>query len=254
VREGDLAADLARRDFTVNALAVRVHPGPPELIDPFGGLADLEARRLRVLHPLSFVEDPTRLVRGARLAGRLGLRFDGDALAKAQAALRPSVVANVSGQRLRAELELTLAEPRVAPALRQLDALGALSGLYGLRLDDAAVGGSTRAAARRRRGAARTLAPTRATPTAAYLALLLASTPTRRRARALQRFHWPKRLSQQRERMLALARGEVAVSDERLEALEPATRRRWRRWRPGCAKPWWPSSTHRNALGCAAGT
>ena len=126
VREGDLAADLARRDFTVNALAVRVHPEPVELIDPFGGLADLEARRLRVLHPLSFVEDPTRLVRGARLAGRLGLRFDGDSVAKAQAALRPSVVDNVSGQRLRAELEITLSEARVAPALRQLDALGAL--------------------------------------------------------------------------------------------------------------------------------
>ncbi|MDF1524540.1 MAG: CBS domain-containing protein, partial [Trueperaceae bacterium] len=139
VREGDLAADLARRDFTVNALAVRVHPRPPELRDPFGGLADLEARRLRVLHPLSFVEDPTRLVRGARLAGRLGLRFDDDAAAKARVSLRPSVVANVSGQRLRAELELTLAEARVAPALRHLEALDALEGLYGLKLDEAAM-------------------------------------------------------------------------------------------------------------------
>jgi len=231
VREGDLAADLARRDFTVNALAVRVHPPPVELIDPFRGLADLEARRLRVLHPLSFVEDPTRLVRGARLAGRLGLRFDGDAVAKAQAALRPTVVANVSGQRLRAELEITLAEPRVAPALRQLDALGALGGLYGLRLDDAAValldegrGERARRGERGSRAGEPEVDPDRQQPLA-YLLVLLASTPDDAAATAVERFHWTKRLAQQRAKVIAARAAPPPLTDITLAALEPAARR-----------------------------
>jgi tRNA nucleotidyltransferase (CCA-adding enzyme) len=231
VREGDLAADLARRDFTVNALAVRVHPEPPDLIDPFGGLADLEARRLRVLHPLSFVEDPTRLVRGARLAGRLGLRFDGDAVAKAQAALRPTVVRNVSGQRLRAELELTLAEPRVAPALRQLDALGALRGLYGLRLDEgAAVRLDEERAERARLG----IGPPRADeppldPERAdglpYLLALLATTDDDAAAEAIERFHWPKRVAQLRAKLRAARSTAPPLTDATLAALESAGRR-----------------------------
>ena len=273
VREGDLAADLARRDFTVNALAVRVHPEPPELIDPFGGHADLLARRLRVLHPLSFVEDPTRLVRGARLAGRLGLRFDGDAVAKAQAALRPAVVANVSGQRLRAELEITLAEARVAPALRQLDALGALSGLYGLRHEEAATArldearlerarrgersaqrtrevplgrevpgtGDPSAARARTRGApgarpAETAAdPDRADPTA-YLLVLLAATPDAAAAAAIERFHWTKRLAQQRSRIIAARVTPPPLTDATLGALEPAARRALAALEPGHAE------------------
>lgn len=230
VREGDLAADLARRDFTVNALAVRVHPEPVELIDPFGGLADLDARRLRVLHPLSFVEDPTRLVRGARLAGRLGLRFDGDSVAKAQAALRPSVVDNVSGQRLRAELEITLAEARVAPALRQLEALGALHGLYGLRLDDAAIGRLDEARAEAARRGGRPVAdgaksdPAHADPQP-YLLVLLAATPDADAARAVERFHWTKRLAQQRVRLMAARDAAPPLRDAVLSALEAPARR-----------------------------
>ena len=221
VRAGSLVDDLARRDFSVNALAVRVHPAPTDLIDPFGGLTDLEARRLRVLHPLSFVEDPTRLVRGARLAGRLGLRFDDDALAKARAALRTEVIANVSGQRLRGELELTLAEPRVAPALRQLAALGALEPLYGLALNSAALERLDQDA----QDAPRRGEPDGAPGADAALMVLLAATDDEAAAHAFERFHWPRRLWTQRERVRALAGGEAPVSDERLAALEPSSRR-----------------------------
>jgi tRNA nucleotidyltransferase (CCA-adding enzyme) len=229
VREGDLTADLARRDFTVNALAVRVHPQPPELRDPFGGLADLEARRLRVLHPLSFVEDPTRLVRGARLAGRLGLRFDDDAAAKARASLRPAVVANVSGQRLRAELELTLAEARATPALRHLDGLGALAGLYGLRLDEAAMARLDEDRGERaRRG--ETAAPSdaqgpRGVEATAALLVLLAATPDEGAHAAVERFHWPKRLAAQRAKLRAALATPAPLGDALLGALEAPTRR-----------------------------
>ncbi len=220
VRASSLVDDLARRDFTVNALAVRVHPGPADLIDPFSGLADLEARRLRVLHPLSFVEDPTRLVRGARLAGRLGLRFDDDALAKARAALRPEVLTNVSGQRLRAELELTLAEPRAAPALRHLVAIGAMAPLYGLEVDLHALERLDAAA----REAPRRGEPDAAPGVAAALMVLLCATPDEAAVRAFERFHWPKRLWGQRERVRALAAADAAPTDERLEALDVGSR------------------------------
>lgn len=222
VRAGDLAADLSRRDFSVNALALRLHPEPLALIDPFGGVADLEARRLRVLHPLSFVEDPTRLVRGARLAGRLGLRFDADTVAKAQAALRPRVVANVSGQRLRAELELTLREARVAPALRQLDAIGALAGLFNLRLDDAAISELDDTWGE----GARHHSHNPFEPDAlAYLLVLLASTPDAACAQALERFHWPQRLGQMRERINAARAHPAPLTHGVLAALDVSARR-----------------------------
>jgi len=222
VREGDLAADLARRDFSVNAVALRLHPAPLALIDPFGGVADLAARRLRVLHPLSFVEDPTRLVRGARLAGRLGLRFDADTVAKAEAALRPRVVANVSGQRLRAELELTLREARVAPALRQLEGIGALAGLYGLVLDDAAVRELDDAWGE---GARRDSDPGSVPDAQAYLLVLLAGTPDAAAARALARFHWPQRLAQLRERIRLALQQSGPLTHAQLSALDPSARR-----------------------------
>jgi tRNA nucleotidyltransferase (CCA-adding enzyme) len=209
---------------------VRVHPAPPGLIDPFGGLADIEARRLRVLHPLSFVEDPTRLVRGARLAGRLGLAFDDDTLAKIPAALERSVLRNVSGQRLRAELELTLTEARVAPALAHLVTTGAMRALYGLHVDDAAVG---RLDAQREEDARRGEADVVDDHGAAYLMLLLASTPDDAAERAFARFHWPKRLALLRERVRALASGVAPPSDERLEALDAAARRALAALEPG---------------------
>jgi tRNA nucleotidyltransferase (CCA-adding enzyme) len=73
VRPADLGADLARRDFTVNAMALPL-AGEPELVDPHGGLEDLRAGLLRVLHDASFIDDPTRALRAARYAARLGLR------------------------------------------------------------------------------------------------------------------------------------------------------------------------------------
>ncbi|MDP6108336.1 MAG: hypothetical protein QGI33_07880, partial [Candidatus Brocadiia bacterium] len=75
VRPGAVEDDLARRDFSVNAIALGLAgPRRGELVDPHRGLEDLAARRLRVLHARSFVDDPTRLWRGARYSARLRLR------------------------------------------------------------------------------------------------------------------------------------------------------------------------------------
>ncbi|BDG16069.1 CBS domain-containing protein [Thermus brockianus] len=132
VRPAPIAKDLERRDYTVNAMALSL--ATRELLDPYGGLKDLEARLLRPLHPLSFVEDPSRIVRGARLAARLSFRFAEEALKALPPALLPEVLKTASQSRLRDELLLTLEEDTFYQALALLEELGALRPLYGLTL------------------------------------------------------------------------------------------------------------------------
>ncbi len=119
-----ITQDLERRDFTVNALAVELAGEGWELLDPAGGRRDLAARRLRVLHPLSFVEDPTRIFRAARYASRLGLAFDAWTAGAQARALRLGPYPALSGQRLVAELELILVEARLADILWRLGRAG----------------------------------------------------------------------------------------------------------------------------------
>src|SRR2546422_1324371 len=103
--------DLRRRDFTINAMAIELHSGAFGLLHPLGGRAPPLRPRLRVLHPPSYVEDPTRLFTAARYATRFGLAQDA-ATARAQAlALRLVPYAALSGQRLPPQLQ-----PRRAPA------------------------------------------------------------------------------------------------------------------------------------------
>ena len=107
-----LGEDLARRDFSVNALAMALGPAVfGRLVDPLGAARDLDRRRLRVLHPLSFVEDPTRIFRAARYSARLALRLDAGTRRAMALALSAGVYPALSGQRLLAELELIVAEP-----------------------------------------------------------------------------------------------------------------------------------------------
>jgi tRNA nucleotidyltransferase (CCA-adding enzyme) len=126
VEPAPLADELVRRDFSVNALAIRLDgPAWGEVLDPTGGLADLEARRIRVLHPLSFVEDPTRIFRAARFAARLGFRVEPTTRRLLRAAAGLAVYEALSGERLRAELEAISAEPDPAAVLALLGRLGA---------------------------------------------------------------------------------------------------------------------------------
>lgn len=97
--------DLARRDFTINAMAIPLQ-GEPRLIDPYGGTADLEAGVLRVLHDRSFVDDPTRAIRAARYASRFGFGLE----PRTEELLRATDLTTVSADRRRAELERLAAE------------------------------------------------------------------------------------------------------------------------------------------------
>jgi tRNA nucleotidyltransferase (CCA-adding enzyme) len=125
VMPASIDEDLARRDFTVNALALELGPEALTLIDRFGGRADLAARRLRVLHPLSFVEDPTRIFRCARYAARLRFLVDAWTARAMTLALNLVPYPALSGGRLVAELELIARDIRPAAALRALGRAGA---------------------------------------------------------------------------------------------------------------------------------
>jgi putative nucleotidyltransferase with HDIG domain len=99
-------ADLQRRDFTINAMAERVPDG--SVIDPFGGAADMRARRLRMIFPEAFQEDPLRILRGARFTARFGLEPD-EATAAAMAGAGP-LLSTVSAERVREELSKLLTQ------------------------------------------------------------------------------------------------------------------------------------------------
>jgi tRNA nucleotidyltransferase (CCA-adding enzyme) len=116
VRPASLEEDLARRDFTVNAMAVLAGPdGLGETLDPFGGARDLKAKVLRILHPKSFVDDPTRLLRAARYAARLGLSPEPATLKAMKSA---TGLGAVSRERIRQELWRILEEADPVPPLK----------------------------------------------------------------------------------------------------------------------------------------
>jgi tRNA nucleotidyltransferase/poly(A) polymerase len=123
---GSLEEDLARRDLTVNALAVPA-AGDAVLIDRHGGVADLRERRLRLVRPTALADDPVRLLRLARLAEQLGFAVDPGAVARGREAA--GRLWDAPGERLFDELRRLLRLGRPDRALRLLDELGALGAL-----------------------------------------------------------------------------------------------------------------------------
>jgi tRNA nucleotidyltransferase (CCA-adding enzyme) len=257
VAAGDLAQDLARRDFSVNALALPLSRAArarhPEIVDLFDGASDLAARRLRVLHDHSFHDDPTRALRAARLGPRLGFALTAGTRAALRNALRDGCFGAVSGDRLRRELERVFEDANrgldPARALRLLDdwhVLGALE--PGLALPRAS------ALPLRRLGRAIAAPPwkgPRWRPWMAGFGVWLAPLASALRRRALHRFglrgepaHRVAALPQDAERAiraLARARGRGAIdavlgelSEEALYAVfagaPPAMRRRVARY------------------------
>ncbi len=142
VRTSPIRQDLYRRDFTINTLAIRLGPEEtPELIDFFGGRRDLEDGVLRVLHSLSFIDDPTRVLRGVRLECRLGFTLSPETLRLVDLALAEGVFERLSGPRLRDELIALLDDP--ATALKGIERLSGL-GLLPVLHPDLTLGRATR--------------------------------------------------------------------------------------------------------------
>ena len=137
VEHAGIRSDLARRDFTINAMAVSLKPETfGDLFDYFGGREDLEARRIVVLHNLSFIEDPTRILRAIRYENRYGLRMDEHTLNLARACCAMDLVGDLSSARLRDELVSLLDEDKVDFSLRRTEELGVWPAIHGrLRVD-----------------------------------------------------------------------------------------------------------------------
>ena len=121
--------DLPRRDFTVHAMAVSLNRGDfGAILDPLDGRGDLRARRLRVLHARSFEDDPTRILRAVRYAGRLGFEIEEGTARLLVGSLR--WLDSVSGDRIRRELERTATEERLGDILELAEGLEVLEAIH----------------------------------------------------------------------------------------------------------------------------
>ena len=129
VKPGGLTDDLARRDFTINTLALRLdgsHWG--ELRDDLGGLEDLKRGLVRILHSRSFLDDPTRLFRAVRYEQRYGFQVAPETLVLISPARQG--IGALSAERIRHELDLILEEDKAAAMLGRLAALGLLQPVH----------------------------------------------------------------------------------------------------------------------------
>jgi tRNA nucleotidyltransferase (CCA-adding enzyme) len=131
VSPGTLADDLLRRDFSINAIAFDI--GAEQLHDPTGGQRDLEHQTIRVLHDLSFIDDPTRIFRAIRLGTRLGFTLEVNTEESLRGAISSGALATVSKERLWRELFLAFEEDRAARVVEALNRSGALDVLFGRR-------------------------------------------------------------------------------------------------------------------------
>jgi tRNA nucleotidyltransferase (CCA-adding enzyme) len=121
VAPAPLAEDLARRDFSINAMAVGLTGDDlGHLYDPTGGLADMEEGLVRVLHDRSFLDDPTRLLRAVRYAVRLGFVLDPETERLAREAAAADALSTVSGARIRDELMDLLGELDAPAAIKRM--------------------------------------------------------------------------------------------------------------------------------------
>ncbi|MBZ0278549.1 MAG: CBS domain-containing protein, partial [Anaerolineae bacterium] len=121
VYHSSIKLDLQRRDFTVNTLAVQLSPRPAmgRILDFYGGLHDLQGRLIRVLHSLSFVDDPTRILRAVRFEHRLGFTIEPRTAELIETAL--PMLGRITGERVRNELLLLFKEPEPENALLALN-------------------------------------------------------------------------------------------------------------------------------------
>ena len=134
VERGSIKMDLYRRDFSINAMAIRLNPAVfGQLVDCFDGQDDIKNKRVRTLHALSFVEDPTRMFRAVRFEQRYGFRMG----AQTERFVRNAVddlhlIHHLSGSRISHELELMMEERNPALGFKRLDELGLLAEVHPL--------------------------------------------------------------------------------------------------------------------------
>src|SRR5262249_48347946 len=121
--------DLARRDFSIGAMALTI-VRRPRLLDPLGGRDDLRRGLVRILHARSFVDDPTRVFRAVPYAARLGFRLEPSTRRALVAAVAGGALDRISADRLRREIRLILEEPEHGRAIASLQRLGVAAAVH----------------------------------------------------------------------------------------------------------------------------
>ena len=133
VELSSIKMDLYRRDFTINALAVHLNPGQfGKLVDFFGGQKDLKEKVIRVLHALSFVEDPTRIIRAIRFEQRFGFQIGKQTERLIKNAIQLDIFTRLSGRRILHELKMIFAENNPLACLKRMDGFGLLKAIHPL--------------------------------------------------------------------------------------------------------------------------
>ncbi|MBM3118855.1 MAG: CCA tRNA nucleotidyltransferase [Chloroflexi bacterium] len=194
VKPGSLKDDLIRRDFSINAMALCLTPQHfGGLIDLYHGKDDLERGLIRILHPNSFIDDATRILRALRYEHRLGFKLE----TETERLLRRDVAMldTISGDRLRHELELILKEDQPEKMLRRADELEVLSKIHPAIKGNGWLG---KMFAKARQVDKRT------SPLSLYLCLLIYNLTEKENEELISRLNFPKRLAQAMRHTLQL--------------------------------------------------
>ena len=131
VELSSIKMDLFRRDFTMNALALRLNPGRQgQLVDFFGAEQDIRSKTIRVLHSLSFVEDPTRILRAIRFERRFDFQIGGQTMRLIKNALNLELFSKLSGTRVMHELQLIMEEEDPLACLNRMEELGIMEAIH----------------------------------------------------------------------------------------------------------------------------
>lgn len=127
VETSSIKKDLYRRDFTINTMAIRLNPNKfGQLLDFFGGQRDIKEKTIRILHNLSFIEDPTRAFRAIRFSERFGFKISKHTLKLIRAAVRINLFERLSGTRMYDEIDLLFNETEPIRAVKRMSELGLL--------------------------------------------------------------------------------------------------------------------------------
>ena len=201
MRPGPIEEDLKRRDFTVNAMAIRISPPDTgRLLDRFGGREALERGLVRVLHDGSFVDDPTRIMRAIRYEQRLRFEIESQTLGLISRTMH--LLPSVGVDRLRREIELFLVEPEPELQFGRAEGLGVLGAIESGLVLEPRMPGLFKAA----RDNCAQVDPT------IYLALLLYGVQKDRAAEFLERYRFPKEWIQTVTDTLTLRDAEAEVT------------------------------------------
>jgi tRNA nucleotidyltransferase/poly(A) polymerase len=135
VSPAKIEEDLKRRDFSINAIAMEITAKPPyPIYDPFDGRGDLDKKLIRVLHPKSFIDDPTRIFRAIRFATRFKLKIEPQTKSLMQEVIKNNLLKLLSKERILNEIKLMLAEQKHTENIRYLQNYGIIANLFDLNL------------------------------------------------------------------------------------------------------------------------